>query len=98
MSTKFRIAVMAAMVTVLCAPAVAFAHLNAHQKTHALRQVGSVKAQGFGRAVQRAYGEEGGYVQAGPYPSPRGEVQSRANPEQTCYYFGGNSVPVRVCW
>jgi hypothetical protein len=98
MWTKFNIVVAAAMVTVLCAPAVAFDQQSAYQKTQALRQVGSVKAQGFGRAVQGAYGEAGGYVQGGPYSSSRVEAQSRAHPEQTCNYFGGNGGPVRVCW
>jgi hypothetical protein len=98
MSTKFNIAVAAAMMTVLCAPAVAFDQQSAYQKTFDLRQAGSVKAQGFGRAVQGAYAHAGGYVQDRPYAPSRGYVQSPAYHQQTCDFFGGNGGPLQVCW
>jgi hypothetical protein len=53
---------------------------------------------GFRRTVRGAHAETGEYDQDRPYVPGRGYVQSRANPQQTCNFYGGNGLPVQVCW
>jgi hypothetical protein len=87
----------AAILTVLCAPAVAFDQSAAQQKADASHSIGAVEVQGVKRAVQRARAEADGYVQDTPHAADRG-LQTPAYRPLTCDNFGGNGGPVRVCW
>jgi hypothetical protein len=96
MSSKVNI-IAAAILTIFCAPAVAFDQSAAQQKANALRQVGAVEVQGLRRAAQGARAEADGYVHDTPHAAGRG-LQTPAYRPQNCDNFGGNGGPVRVCW
>jgi hypothetical protein len=97
MHTRFQMALVAATITVLYSPGVSLAKPRAHLKAHAA-QAGMTRFHGFDRAAAKPFARGQVFVQGGPNSFDRGHVLSGASPHQTCHYFGGNGLPVQVCW
>jgi hypothetical protein len=38
------------------------------------------------------------FVRGRPNSFGRRDILGGASPSQTCHYFGGNGLPVQVCW
>jgi hypothetical protein len=98
MPARLQMALVAATIIALYSPGVSLAKPRAHLKAHA-SQAGMTRFDGFERAAARPFARRKVFfVRDRPGAFYRSNVLSGTSPNQTCHYFGGNGLPVQVCW
>jgi hypothetical protein len=98
MHARLQMALVAATITALYSPGVSLAKPRAHLKAHAA-QTGMTRFDGFERAAAKPFTRRKVFfVRVRPNSFDRSDVLTGALPRQTCHYFGGNGLPVQVCW
>jgi hypothetical protein len=98
MPARLQMALVAATIIALYSPGVSLAKPRAHLKAHA-SQAGVTRFDRFERAAARPFARpKVFFVRDRPSAFYRSSVLTGTSPNQTCHYFGGNGLPVQVCW
>ena len=98
MFARLNVAGVVSIVSMLCAPAMAFDQSAALTKDYALHRARGAMVRGLPQGVQGARAEARENVNEGRLAPSGGFVYDQAYPQRSCNFFGGDGVPVQVCW